>query len=194
MKRTATQRKKRALLLVDVINRFDFPGAAPLVKAARRAAPRIQALAERARRSAAPVIYVNDHFGEWRADFDQIVTAATREDSPGRAVAAFLRPERSDYFVLKPMHSGFYATALAPLLEHLGVGTVVIAGFATNYCVEFTANDAYMRGYHVVVPRDATASNTLALTRASLAHVESTLQGETPSSDAVRFPSQRSAR
>ena len=31
---------------------------------------------------------------------------------------------------------------------------------AANICVLFTANDAYMRDFHLMVPRDCVASNT----------------------------------
>jgi nicotinamidase-related amidase len=36
----------------------------------------------------------------------------------------------------------------------------MIAGFAGNICVLFTANDAHMREYKIVVPSDCIASNT----------------------------------
>jgi nicotinamidase-related amidase len=62
--------------------------------------------------------------------------------------------------VLKPKHSGFYSTSLDLLLQSLGVRTVVLAGMATNICVLFTANDAYMRDLRVVVPQDCSAANT----------------------------------
>jgi hypothetical protein len=39
--------------------------------------------------------------------------------SPGREIAALLRPDRDDYFVLKPKHSGFQYTTLDVLLAHL---------------------------------------------------------------------------
>jgi nicotinamidase-related amidase len=176
-----------ALLLVDVINRFDFPGSAQLIRDAARVAPRIAKLAQRARQASVPVVYVNDHFEHWRSDFQAIIASATAEDSGGRAVALQLLPSKADYFVLKPRHSGFFHTTLSPLLEDLGVNTVVLAGFATNYCVLFTANDAYMHGFDVIVPNDCTASNTPALTRAALTHVRANLRGRTPASRTVRF-------
>jgi nicotinamidase-related amidase len=175
------------LLLVDVINGFDFTGSESLVRAAERAAPRIEQLAARAREAGIPVIYVNDNFQRWRSDFAATVDACTRPDQPGKRVSERLRPHEHDYFVLKPQHSGFYCTTLELLLEHLGARTLVIVGFATNLCVLFTAHDAYMRGYEVVVPSDCTASNTAALTRAALAHVKTALRGRTPLSKAVRF-------
>ena len=71
-----------------------------------------------------------------------------------------LRPEKDDYFVLKPKHSGFFSTSLDILLEYLGTKTVILTGLAANICVLFTANDAYMRDFNLIVPRDCVASNT----------------------------------
>jgi nicotinamidase-related amidase len=178
-----------ALVLVDVINGFDFPGSKALVAAASRAAPRIETLAARARASGVPVIYVNDNFGKWRSDFEATVRAFTADDQPPpvRAIAERLRPRPSDYFVLKPQHSGFFGTSLDLLLEHLGARTLVIAGFAANLCVLFTANDAHMRGFHLAVPSDCTAANTPALTRATLAHVRIALGGATPAAARLDF-------
>lgn len=183
-----------ALVLIDVINAFDFPGSRPLIRAAEKAGPSIDLLARRARETGAPVIYVNDNFGKWSSDFRATVAACTRPGLRGRAVPERLRPAAGDYFVLKPQHSGFYATPLELLLQHLGVHTLVLAGFATNICVLFTANDAHMRGLHLVVPRDAVAANTPALTRTSLEHVRLALGGQTPLSRTVDFASFSSRR
>jgi nicotinamidase-related amidase len=177
----------QCVILVDVINGFDFPGSEGLVRAAERAAVRIERLTARARAARVPVIYVNDNFGQWRSDFGATVKACLGPAQPGRRVTARLRPHHDDFFVLKPQHSGFYYTTLEPLLVHLGASTLVFAGFATNLCVLFTANDAYMRGYEVVVPMDCTASNTPALTRAALAHVSTALGGKTTRSSAIAF-------
>jgi nicotinamidase-related amidase len=176
-----------SVVLVDVINGFDFEGSAGLVRAATRAAPAIERLATRARAKGVPVIYVNDNFGRWRSDFTSTLKGCTQPDQPGRFVAARLRPHEEDYFVLKPQHSGFYSTTLDLLLGYLGTHTLVLAGFATNLCVAFTANDAHMRGYHLFVPPDCTASNTPALTRAAIAHVKTALGADVRRSPGIDF-------
>jgi nicotinamidase-related amidase len=176
---------------VDVINGFDFPKSGPLVRAAERVAPNIESLASRARAANVPVIYVNDNFGQWRSDFKATYEACVQREAPGRSVSERLKPHSSDYFVLKPQHSGFYCTTLEPLLGHIGADTLVIAGFATNLCVLFTANDAHMRGFKVVVPSDCTASNTNALTRAALAHVSTALSGHVVAASSVKFDARK---
>ena len=175
------------MLLVDVINGLKFPGSGPLVRAAERVAPNIRKLAERARAARVPVVYVNDNFGQWRSDFARTYDECVQPDSPGRHVTEQLQPEENDYFVLKPQYSGFYSTTLEPLLQHIGAERLIIAGFATNLCVLFTANDAYMRGFEVVVPADCTASNSSQLTRAALAHISLALRARTSSASSLTF-------
>jgi nicotinamidase-related amidase len=177
-----------ALLLIDVINPFDFPGAEALISAAEQAAPKIASLCDRARSAGVPVIYVNDNFGRWRSDFRAIIDNCHGETSAGRRVCALLKPRASDYFVLKPLHSGFYMTVLEALLEHLEVDTLVLTGFATNLCVQFTAHDAYMRGYRLFVPEDLTASNSARLTHAALAHMREALGASTALAEALELP------
>lgn len=110
-----------ALLLVDVINEFAFDGGESLQRRALPAARKIAALKRRAQRSGVPCIYVNDNFGRWRSDFNAVVDHCLRPGSRGSAIAALLRPQSSDYFVLKPKHSGFYETCLpAPTMLRTG--------------------------------------------------------------------------
>jgi len=75
-------------------------------------------------------------------------------------VVNLLRPEENDYFVLKPKHSGFFSSALDTLLRYLQTQTLILTGIAGNFCVLFTANDAYMRDFNLFVPADCTVSNT----------------------------------
>lgn len=156
---SAPDKSKAALLLIDVINDFDFPEADELLRLALPAAKNIAALKRRAKDAGIPVIYVNDNFGRWRSDFKKIV-AHCRDESHGKPFVELLLPDEDDYFVLKPKNSGFYSTTLDLLLTHLGAGNLIITGIQGNNCVLFTANDAYERDYKIFVPSDCTASNT----------------------------------
>jgi nicotinamidase-related amidase len=122
------------------------------------AARRIKELKERARRAGIPAIYVNDNFGRWRSDFKNLVDHVIADETRGRDIAMMLQPEDDDYFVLKPKHSGFYSTSLNLLLQHLGCDTLILCGWAADICVLFTATDAHMREYELVIPRDCVAS------------------------------------
>jgi len=174
-----------ALLIIDMINAFDFQGADRMLPRALAAARCIADLRRRARQAGVPTVYVNDNFGRWRSDFRQILEHVL--DSPGREVARLLEPGREDYFVLKPKHSGFQFTTLGVLLEHLGAKTLVLTGVAGDFCVLFTAHDAYMRDYSLVVPRDSTASLTEERDRYALAHMAEVTKADVRSSAEIDF-------
>ena len=149
-----------ALLLVDVINDFGYEEGGEVLSAARAMAARIRRLKTRAARAGIPAVYVNDNFGRWRSDFRTLVAHCSTSRARGRDVAYRLRPGPRDYFILKPKHSGFYGTALDLLLEHLGARTLIVTGLLADSCVLITAQEARMRGYHVVVPPDCVAART----------------------------------
>jgi len=175
---SAPDKSKVALLLIDVINDLDFPEADQLLHFAEPMSKALADLARRARLAGVPVIYVNDNFGRWRSDFRAIVEHCLSNDSRGKSFVRRLQPEKEDYFVLKPKHSGFFSTTLDTLLEYLGVQSVILTGVAGNICVLFTANDAYMRDLRLVVPRDCIASNSQAFNDYALKQMETVLKSE----------------
>ena len=60
----------------------------------------------------------------------------------------------------------------------------MLTGIAANICVLFTANDAYMRDFHLFVPQDCVASNTPEENRRALDQMEKVLKADIrPSSE-----------
>lgn len=147
-----------ALLLIDVINDFEFEGGEQLIEQALPVGRNIARLKEHAKKLKIPAIYVNDNFGRWQSDFRKIVAHCRRDDIRGRPFVELLLPDEDDYFVLKPKHSGFYSTSLDLLLSHLTARNLILTGIAGNNCVLFTANDAYMRDFNLFVPSDCVVS------------------------------------
>ena len=174
-----------ALLLIDVINDLEFEGGERLLPAALAVADRLAALAGRARRAGVPVIYANDNFGRWRSDFSALLARVLGEDVRGRPIAERLRPQSSDYVVLKPKHSAFFSTTLDLLLRYLKTRTLVIGGFTADRCVLFTASDAYLRDFRVVVPSDGVASIDARANRVALAQMRALLDADVRPSRAV---------
>ena len=174
-----------ALLIIDMINAFDFEGADRMLRRSVDAAKGIAQLKQRARQVHVPPVYVNDNFGRWRSDFHQILEHVL--ESPGREIARLLEPQPEDYFVLKPKHSGFQFTTLGVLLEHLGAKRLVLTGVAGDFCVLFTAHDAYMRDYRLVVPADCMASLTEERDRYALAHMAEVTKADVRPSSEVDF-------
>jgi nicotinamidase-related amidase len=168
-----------AVLVIDVINDLNFAGAIPLLRSALRMSTRLAALLSRARRLDIPVIYVNDNWGRWRSDARQIVRHCQAKGSRGRRLALTLAPTPRDYFVLKPKHSGFFATALDTLLTYLGTETIVLTGLTTDNCVLFTASDAYIRDFKLFVPEDCVASIRPRDSQWALTHMRRVLRADT---------------
>ena len=76
---------------------------------------------------------------------------------------------------------------LNTLLHQLKVDTLILTGIAGNICVLFTANDAYMREYKLLVPEDCIASNNDHDNQYALTMMENVLKaGYKPSQ--VKFP------
>ena len=174
-----------ALLLIDAINDFEFAGSDRLLLHARPAAKRLARLRAAAKSTGLPVIYVNDNFGRWQSTFHDQIERCTAEDCAGHPVAGLLRPDKDDYFVLKPMHSGFYSTSLDVLLGVLKVRTLILTGFAGDICVLYTANDAYMREYTLIVVHDCIASESVAGNRSAIEHMRTRLKARTLSAKTI---------
>ena len=171
-----------ALLLIDVVNDFEFPASQRLLRHAVPAARRLARLKHVAKEAGVPVIYVNDNFGRWQSTFQEQIERCTAGDCPGHPVASLLVPEKDDYFVLKPRHSGFYSTSLDVLLGFLEIDTILLTGFAGDICVLYTANDAYMRSYDLIVVHDCVASESEAGNRAAIEHMKLRLKARSVSS------------
>ncbi|MDG2520474.1 cysteine hydrolase [Caulobacter segnis] len=145
------------LLIIDMINPFDFAGADKLLPKMDRVAEATLKLRAQADALGVPTLYVNDNYGHWRSDSSRIVAACTAPEAPGRRIVEQIAPRKRDYFVIKPHVSGFYGTTLPVLLPRLGVNRLVLTGVAADICVLFTAADAHMREYALWVPQDAVA-------------------------------------
>ena len=174
-----------ALIIVDVINDLDFPEAKQLARFIPDLADKIARLKRRAKAARVPVIYVNDNFGRWRSDFRALIERCRKGKS--RSLIEKLYPEQDDYFVLKPKHSGFFSSTLETLLRYLGVRRLIVTGIAGNFCVLFTANDAYMRDYELAIPCDCVISNTAKENTEALQLMERYLKADTRHSQRISF-------
>src|SRR5690348_9918981 len=168
-------KSETALLVLDMFSDFAFPDGRTVLGAARRILPNVVRLRARARAGRAAVVYVNDNLGPWRSDFRSLLARCAAPDAPGADIARALAPAENEIVVLKPRHSGFYATPLGALLEQAEVRRVVLAGLSTEQCILFTANDAYLRHLEIAVPSDCVAAASRAEHRLALTYLSSVL-------------------
>ena len=173
------------LLLIDVINDLEFEGGAALLTQALPVADRLAALKRRARAAGIPAVYVNDNFGRWRSDLTALLAHCLADGVRGRPLVERLIPEPEDYFVLKPKHSGFFSTTLDTLLTYLRARTLILTGLTADNCVLFTASDAYLRDFRLVVPCDCVASIDPRHTTQALDHMQRVLDADLTASTAL---------
>ncbi|HUP89515.1 MAG TPA: cysteine hydrolase [Longimicrobiales bacterium] len=171
-----------------MINDLEFEDAQEDAEAIKEpaiaAAHAIATLKKRCKAAGMPVVYCNDNFGKWRSDFREVVERVLHDEVRGQRLAEILKPDKDDYFVLKPKHSAFFETTLDTLLHYLGAKRLILTGVTGDICVLITASDAYMRDYEVVVPSDCTASVTREANEHALAYMKRVLKANvTTSSD-----------
>jgi nicotinamidase-related amidase len=182
---SAPAKSEIALLIVDIINDLESPEAKQLARFIRGLADSIARLKRRAKAARVPVIYVNDNFGKWCSDFRALIEHCRK--GSGRSLIEKLYPEQEDYLVLKPKHSGFFSSTLETLLRYLRVRRLIITGIAGNFCVLFTANDAYMRDYELAIPSDCVISNTARENKEALQLMKRYLKADTRRSQHISF-------
>jgi ureidoacrylate peracid hydrolase len=169
-----------ALLLVDPQNAFIHPDGSMSqlglpTERMRAALPRVTNLLDAARKAGLPIFvlqfwvedYENagillEHFPPLR---DLKHCAADTWDA---AFVEQLAVAPSDSVIRHERFSGFHTPALEQQLSARGIDTLILAGFATNAALESTARSAFDRDIHVYIPREATASYTEEMEKASL--------------------------
>src|SRR3954468_14910608 len=177
MKPAKVPRSQRVLVLIDFINPLNFPGAEKLAKPALAAARATVRLREQLADEKVTVAYATGNSRAWQSDFQaQVAQCCARDDISGE-VARLIAPRPRDITLLKPRHSAFFCSALELLLKEMGARDLILAGLATDICVQMTAADAFLRGYdRVWVPSDCTAAETTKAKTASLAYMRDVLK------------------
>jgi nicotinamidase-related amidase len=178
---------ENALIVVDMLNSYEHEDAEPLAESARAAVPRIAELIERAVGAEdTMLLYVNDNFEHWEHQRDERVRAALEGRHP--ELIEPIVPPADVPFVMKGRHSIFYQTSVDHLLQVEGVKRLILTGQVTEQCIQYSALDAYMRGYEVHVPRDAVAHINAEWAEAALGMMEKNMHAklETVAEGALR--------
>ncbi|MEW9675336.1 isochorismatase family cysteine hydrolase [Lentibacillus sp. L22] len=149
--------KNSAVLLIDFINDFNFERGERLLKHTKEILPNVKRLKAFAKENNLPVIYINDHYNLWQADFHKIIDNCTNDWS--QEVIKAIKPDEDDYFFIKPKHSAFFQTPLHTLLNQLKKTHLIMSGIAGDICILFSAKDAHMYDYSLHIPENCMASN-----------------------------------
>jgi nicotinamidase-related amidase len=166
-----------ALLVIDMLNPYDHDDAEPLAASVEQRLSGMVALRDEAkRRDDVLLVYVNDNYDRWDAGREALVARAVDGEHP--ELVTPIMPDGPVPFLPKGRHSAFYETALGHLLRIEGVERVVLTGQVTEQCILYTALDAYLRGFDIVVPPDAVAHIDEDLAQAALRMMEVNLHAE----------------
>jgi nicotinamidase-related amidase len=172
-----------ALLVVDMLNPYEHPDADRLAERVDEALPGVRTLLRRAADDGAPVVYVNDNYGDWSSSAEELARQAM--DGAHPELVEPVLPEDGQSFVLKARHSTFYETPLEYLLDQLGVSRLVFSGQVTEQCILYSALDAYVRHFDVVVATDAVAAIHDHLGDAALQMMERNMGADLPRAEDV---------
>jgi nicotinamidase-related amidase len=144
-----------ALIVIDMLNPYEHEDAQPLMESVAQVVPPLRELIHQAPRAGLLTVYVNDNYGDWTAGREKLTRRALAGAAPD--LIEPIAPSDDVPFVVKARHSVFYETQLEYLLRQEGVDRLVLTGQVTEQCILYSALDAYVRHFEVVVPRVAVA-------------------------------------
>jgi nicotinamidase-related amidase len=166
-----------AVLVIDMMNTYQHPDAEQLAAhVAEIVDPLADLLAKARDRDDVDVIYVNDNYGDFTAQFSDIVRSALDGERPD--LVEPIVPAPGCRLMTKVRHSAFYSTSLAYLLGQLGPQRVILTGQVTEQCILYTALDAYVRHFPIIVPPDAVAHIDPELSDAALTMMHNNMDAE----------------
>jgi nicotinamidase-related amidase len=166
-----------AVVVIDMMNTYQHPDAEELIPNVEQIIDPLADLVRRARvADGVDVVYVNDNYGDFTAQFSDIVRSALDGARPD--LVKPIVPSDDCRVLTKVRHSAFYATALAYLLARLETERVILTGQVTEQCILYTALDAYVRHFKVVIPTDAVAHIDAELGKAALKMMRQNMSAE----------------
>ena len=180
-----------ALIVIDMLNPYEHEDAEPLMESVKQALPSMRELVQRAPEAGLLTVYVNDNHGDWTAGRDKLTHRALAGAAP--SLIEPITPPEDMPFIVKARHSVFYETQLEYLLRQEGINRLILTGQVTEQCILYSALDAYVRHFEVVIPRTAVAHIHEDLAAAALRMMEENMRAliaESPS-DAVKAGTSR---
>jgi nicotinamidase-related amidase len=165
-----------ALIVIDMLNHYEHEDAEALRQSVHETLPAIGDLVHRASDADVSIVYVNDNHGDWSAGRPDLCQRALEGADP--SLVEPIIPGEQAAFLVKARHSIFYETQLDYMLRHQDIERIVLIGQVTEQCILYSALDAYVRHYSIVIPRDAVAHIHQDLADAALRMMETNMAAE----------------
>jgi nicotinamidase-related amidase len=176
-----------ALIVIDMLNDYEHEDADALATSVEEKLPQIVALRDAAgEREDVMLVYVNDNHDAWDSERDDLVERARKGKRPD--LVEPIAPVGRVSFFPKGRHSIYYQTAVDHLLKVEAVERVILVGQVTEQCILYSALDAYLRGYEVIVPPDAVAHIDEEFAHAALGMMERNMHADlVPAADVFSY-------
>lgn len=157
-------KRKAALLVIDMQKDFVDKGAPVEAEGGREIIPAIAELAEEARSAGVPVFFSQEMHRADRADYGIMLEYEPEccvEGTPGLEIVDGLDPKPQDFRIVnKRRYNAFMGTDLEFLLRGLKVENLIITGVCTDVCVISTVYHARHLDYRVFIVKDCVAGST----------------------------------
>jgi nicotinamidase-related amidase len=176
---------KTALVVVDMLNRYEHDDADTLIESVRESLPGMRRLIDAAREREVLTVYVNDNYGDWSADAAKLADNALDGRVPD--LVEPIVPADDVAFISKARHSAFYGTQLEYLLRSEGIERILLVGQVTEQCILYSALDAYVRHFELAVAPEAVAHIHQDLADASLRLMELNMKASLVEADPSAF-------
>jgi nicotinamidase-related amidase len=165
-----------ALIVIDMLNPYEHEDADHLMRSVQQILTPLSEVIHRSRSARVLPVYVNDNHGDWTAGPGELAQRALEGTAP--ELVRPVLPPGDVPFVIKARHSIFYQTLLEYLLRREEVERIVLTGQVTEQCILYSALDAYVRHFEVVVPRDCVAHIHEDLADAALRMMERNMRAQ----------------
>lgn len=168
---------RSSLVIVDMQKAFLEPDGVMFVPQARAIVPAVRSTVEFCRAQGIEIVWTRmSHEGMACGAYPELFPGHFLDDgtprlcrgSRGFEIVDELEPAPGEVLINKLTYSSFGRTNLESILRRDGRDTVIIAGIATNVCVESTAREAFALGFRVVVLSDAVSTGNAEAHAASL--------------------------
>lgn len=172
------QSPRAALLVIDMQNGFLNPASAQCIRMAAATVPACAAAIKKARALHIPVFYIKRQYRMDGTDVELCRYASWKAGGCAMAPGSHgpiseefppeLQPQDTDYVVVKPRFSAFFATPLDMILRRMGIDTVLLTGTTTPNCIRTTCYDALSLDYTVAILPECCSSQTEAIQQANM--------------------------
>jgi ureidoacrylate peracid hydrolase len=159
-----------ALIVIDAQSGFCAPSGAMVKKLGVDVSridlslPYLNELIKKARQAKVMVVYIRVvHHSSKMLPNKRLLRAEGEDVWPVKEGAwgaewykKLLEPDSGELIITKYNYDAFEDTPLDLMLKRQGIQTVIMTGYVTDVWVEISSRHAFVKGYYMIIPREAT--------------------------------------